>query len=122
MRPETLHQMAGRENELKDELFKAAFERDRFEEALAISNPSERAYAVSQFFKSQNPAAVFAASKEVVQIGPKALPALRAVLQNPDFLPNYGEIVLSMARVGRIDAGPWCGDFHHHVRLGRNGY
>jgi len=51
MRPETLHQMAGRENELKDELFKAAFERDRFEEALAISNPSERAYAVSQFFK-----------------------------------------------------------------------
>ena len=102
----TLHELPDARASFQHMILKFAAERDDFDHALDIDDPTHRAEAICQFFGSANPSAQVAAFQEIERSGREALPALRAALREPALLPHYGEILHAMATVGGTDAGP----------------
>jgi hypothetical protein len=104
--PAALHELSDSEVSFQDSVLKLAAERDTFNRAVAIADPSQRAEAISLFFHSENPSAGVDAFEEIEKLGREALPALRTALHDPRLLPRDGEILQAMARVGGVEAGP----------------
>jgi hypothetical protein len=106
MGPAALHEQPGTKEAFQKTILKFAAERDDFDRALMINDPTQRAEAISQVFGSTNPSARVAAFQEIEQLGPEALPALRTALRDPGLLPLNAEILHAMVKVGGADAGP----------------
>jgi hypothetical protein len=104
--PATLHELPDSEVSFQESIVKLAAERDNFNRAVTIDDPSQRAEAISLFFHSDNPSAQIDAFQEIEKLGREALPALRTALHDPRLLPRDGEILQAMAKVGGVEAGP----------------
>lgn len=104
--PATLHEQPDSKVSFQETILKFAAEREAFDHALKIDDPTRRAKAIAQFFGSANPSASIAAFQEIERVGREALPALRASLREPALLPHSGEILHAMATVDGADAGP----------------